>query len=116
MTPLRVIDAFARDLRYSLRGLARAPGFTAAVVLAFALGVGANAAIFSLADRLFLRQPSGISDSSSLRRLYLRTNWSVGHITIVRSDFEYLGFTAVGQSMAVRGRVAAYTRPDTLLL
>src|SRR4051794_27439348 len=52
---ISLLDALARDLRFTFRALRRNPGFTVTVVLSLALGIGANTAIFSAVDATLLR-------------------------------------------------------------
>jgi predicted permease len=52
----RWLDDCGRDIRHAVRTLARTPTFTLTAVLSLALGIGANAAIFSLVDQVLLRQ------------------------------------------------------------
>ena len=53
------------DLRHSLRGFARTPGFTALAVITLALGIGANSAIFSVVNGVILK-PLGYPDAGQL--------------------------------------------------
>jgi len=49
------MDRLLKDVRYALRTLFRTPGFTAVAVISLAFGIGANAAIFTVIDRVMLR-------------------------------------------------------------
>jgi putative ABC transport system permease protein len=59
------------DLRSALRGMQRSPGFAAAVIATVALGIGANAAVFSVVDRMLFRPPPLLRDAVRTRRLYI---------------------------------------------
>ena len=62
------------DVRYAGRSLARHPGFTITVVLVLAIGIGLNAAVFTMVKAMALSPVAGVERSASLAVLVGRTN------------------------------------------
>src|SRR6476659_2031097 len=101
---------FLQDLRLSLRALRRSKGLTVTVVLTLALGIGANAAIFSVVRGVLLRP---LVNRDENRLIYIRQSargtenvtFSVPEIRDLSSrvktlssfgSFSTIGFTMVG--------------------
>jgi putative ABC transport system permease protein len=104
--------SFIRDLRFALHSLGRTPGLACAVVLTLALGIGANAAIFTLVRGVLLRP---LVNRGENRLIYIRQsapgigaendNFSVPELNDLRAsvksvsefgDFSTIGFTMLG--------------------
>src|SRR5215467_9605079 len=104
--------SFIRDLRFAAQSLARTPGLACAVILTLALGIGANAAIFTLVRGVLLRP---LVNRDEDRLIYIRQsapgigseneNFSVPEIQDLRAsvksvsefgDFSTIGFTMIG--------------------
>ncbi|MGH9314741.1 MAG: ABC transporter permease, partial [Vicinamibacterales bacterium] len=99
-----------KDLRFGIRNLGRAPGFTIPAVLALALGVGATTAIFSVVDGVVLR-PLPYDDPERLVMLW-ETNRekSLEHEPL--SPVNFMDYRALTQ---VFSDAAAWWRPDVTL-
>jgi len=109
---LDAAEALRRDVRFAVRSLLRAKGLAVTVILTLALGIGANAAIFSLVRGVLLRP---LVNRDEDRLIYIRqsargigvenTTFSMPEIRDLRErvktvsefgDFSTIGFTMVG--------------------
>ena len=61
------LDIVRQNLGYAWRAVRRSPGFSCAVVITLGLGIGANATMFGVVDRLLLRPPLHITNPEQVR-------------------------------------------------
>src|SRR5580693_2748872 len=71
------MTTLVQDVQYALRQLKKTPGFTVTVLLTLALGIGANAAIFTLVNAVLLKKLP-VADPASLVRLGDNNDCCVG--------------------------------------
>jgi putative ABC transport system permease protein len=94
MRRVNLVDDLVRDLHYALRTLARNPGFTVASLLALALGIGTNTAVFSVVHAVLLR-PLPYPDSDRLVMLFTsRPHGERGNASVA----EFLDWRAASRS------------------
>ncbi len=66
-----LFESLLQDVRYALRGLIARPAFATGVALTLALGIGANATMFGIVDRLLFRPPAYLRNPDRVHRVYL---------------------------------------------
>ena len=99
------IESLIQDLRFGVRVLAKTRGFTFAVVLILALGIGANTAIFSVVNAVMLR-PLPYPDPDRLVQLMISSpEWAPGKNVSPISEPEFIIWR--GEKRAFQ-QVAAY--------
>ena len=92
-------DILRQDLRYARRGLTRTPGFAVTAILVTALGIGANTAVFSLTDQVFLR-PLPYADAE---RLVMVWQNAPGYTRVEASPPNYLDWQRMNRSFETMG-------------
>ena len=98
------------DLRYVMRSLARARALVTVAILTFALGIGANAAMFGIIDRLLLSGPAHIEQPSDLYRVYATVvPPQLGPRTV--ASFGYVSYALLRDQATTLGGVATYAQP-----
>ena len=107
-----LVENFLQDLRFALRMLRKNPGFTAIAVLTLALGIGANAAIFTVIDALLLRSlpvahPEQLVAVGDPTRVH---SWSTG--TPRTNSFSYPLYREIKQHNEVFSSLLATSRLD----
>jgi predicted permease len=96
------------DIRYVFRALGKSRAFSASVILALALGLGANAAMFGIIDRLLLSGPEHVASPQRLHRLYGNTVNARGQ-SVATPDFGYVTYAFLRDYARGFEGVAAYS-------
>ena len=115
VSALKCRMTIAYDLRHALRTLWKSPGFASAAVLSLAVGIGANAAIFSIVNSLFLHPP-GIEQPAKV----VAPRVSYKKLNLIQIQMSATDFADVRQSTGefsktamARGRGFNYTGGDS---
>ena len=93
-----LLSNLATDVRHALRGLINKPGYTIAVILTLALGIGANAVVFALVNAVVLR-PLPYPDPDRIISLSQRSQMEDGRDPGTLHDLPYADWIALTRSV-----------------
>jgi putative ABC transport system permease protein len=119
-----IVHSCAGTLAHAFRSVRRAPGFTASIVGILALGLGANAVMFGVVDRLLLSPPQHVVDADDVHLLYVRREIFNGETRVGQTvtypdylDFHEVdafanvaGYSGVNEVIVGRGEAARQAR------
>ena len=102
------LDGLRQDLRHAWRSVKGEPGLAAVVVVIIALGVGANAAMFGVLDRLLLGGPAHVVDPGRVVRFSIHATVP-GQGEVSDNTFGYVAYEALRDHARDLDGVAAYS-------
>jgi predicted permease len=108
-----MVDAFSNDLRLALRALRRQPAFTAAVTLTLALGIGANATMFAIVDRLLFRPPAYLAEPGETGRVFLYR--TIDGEERIDNNISYLRYRDITEVATAFSQTAAFFNTEMVV-
>jgi predicted permease len=108
------LEGIRQDVVVSARALAREPLFTVGAVLTLALGIGANATMFGVIDRLLLRGPAHVVNAADVNRLFITMKTRSGRMATT-ATLNYASYVALRDNARSFQSVAAYSSPSDAL-
>jgi predicted permease len=106
-----LFDGFRQDVAYAARSLWRTPAVSLTIIATLALGLGVNAAMFSLLDVIFLRPPTGVAHPEMVRRVWAERRFRDG--AQFWPGYDYGRFAAIERSLNGQADLTLYKAPET---
>jgi putative ABC transport system permease protein len=106
----RSLEFFALEVRHAVRGLRRSPDFALTVIVTMSLGIGVNATMFDVVDRLMFKPLTYLSDPGTVHRIYWQ--WEDRGTTITTSSTQYASYLDLRNWTSSFSQLAAFYEVD----
>src|SRR4249920_927013 len=107
---MATLEHIWQDVRYAFRGMRRSPAFAATVIATLALGIGANAAMFDVVDRLIFRPLAYLRDPATVHRIYWR--WDERGATVTSLSTQYARYLDLQKLTTCFSQFAGFAERD----
>jgi predicted permease len=104
----------ASDVKYSVRSLRHSKAVALAILATLGLGVGANAAMFTLLEAIYVRPPAGVVAPSTVHRVWRTVRFREG--PQFWGGYSYVQFSAITDALGDRATTATYRQPGRMKL
>jgi putative ABC transport system permease protein len=108
------IDALRQDVQQSARTMRREPGFALAVIVTLGLGIGLNAAMFGITDRLLFRAPAHVRAPDQVKNIYFTQTFARLGLVSQRNT-SFIDYSELRRNVSAFGSAGAYFNVEASL-